>query len=71
MEQHKFRTLADVKGHSLQYFTTHHDLVRRQAEAKKRAKLGAGSQAEGQPIKSDQEWHGDNFVKQTDALARG
>ena len=35
MDQHKFRTLADFKGHSLQYFTTHYDLVRRQAEAAK------------------------------------
>ena len=37
MERHKFRALADFKGHSLQYFTTHYDLVHRQAEARKAA----------------------------------
>src|SRR5436305_1600409 len=52
MEQHRFRTLADFKGHSLQYFTTHHDLVRRQAEAR-----GARAvKTDGQPVKTDQEW---------------
>src|SRR3954464_7241718 len=34
MAQHKFETIEDFKGHSLQYFTTHADLVKRQAEAK-------------------------------------
>src|SRR4051812_32662841 len=34
MEKHKFETLAAFKGHSLQYFTTHADLVKRQADAK-------------------------------------
>ena len=69
MERHKFRTLAEVKGHSLQYFTTHYDLVRRQAEARKKAK--AAAKADGQPVKTDHEWRGDDFVKQSDALARG
>ena len=41
MDQHGFRTLADFKGHSLQYFTTHYDLVQRQAEARKTAKAAA------------------------------
>jgi dihydropyrimidine dehydrogenase (NADP+)/dihydropyrimidine dehydrogenase (NAD+) subunit PreA len=67
MEQHKFRTLTDFKGLSLQYFTTHYDLVRRQAEARK---LKA-AKPEGQPIKTDQEWRGDDFVRQSDSLARG
>jgi dihydropyrimidine dehydrogenase (NADP+)/dihydropyrimidine dehydrogenase (NAD+) subunit PreA len=62
MERHKFRSPADFKGHSLQYFTTHHDLVRRQAEAR-----GARAAA----VKTDQEWRGDDFVRQSDALARG
>jgi dihydropyrimidine dehydrogenase (NADP+) len=62
MEQHQFRTLADFKGHSLQYFTTHHDLVRRQAEARSARATG---------VKTDQEWRGDDFVRQSDALARG
>jgi dihydropyrimidine dehydrogenase (NADP+)/dihydropyrimidine dehydrogenase (NAD+) subunit PreA len=63
MEQHKFRTLADFKGHSLQYFTTHYDLVRLQAEAR-----GARAAA---AVKADHEWRGDDFVRQSDALARG
>ena len=69
MEQHKFRTLADFKGHSLQYFTTHYDLVRRQAEA--RGARAAAVKPEGQPVKADHEWRGDDFVRQSDALARG
>src|SRR5256885_9826735 len=34
MEKHKFENLSDFKGHSLQYFTTHADLVARQAQAR-------------------------------------
>lgn len=73
MDQHGFKTLAEFKGRSLQYFTTHYDLVHRQAEARQAAKAAAAakSQAEGKPIKADHEWRGDDFVKQSDALARG
>lgn len=67
MDEHKFAKLSDFKGHSLQYFTTHYDLVKRQAEARAAAKTAKGDKA----IKADSEWHGDEFVKQTDALARG
>lgn len=70
MDQHGFKTLADFKGHSLQYFTTHYDLVHRQAEARK-AKAAAKTGTDGKQIKADHEWRGDEFVKQTDALARG
>ncbi len=66
MAKHNFERIEDFKGHSLQYFTTHADLVRRQAEAKAAAK----AKAKGMVTK-DNEWHGDNFVKQSDALARG
>jgi dihydropyrimidine dehydrogenase (NADP+)/dihydropyrimidine dehydrogenase (NAD+) subunit PreA len=69
MEQHKFRALPDFKGHSLQYFTTHYDLVRRQAEA--RAARSAAVKPDGQPLKTDHEWRGDDFVRQSEALARG
>ena len=62
MDQHHFRTLADFKGHSLQYFTTHYDLVQRQTEARN---------ARAAAVKTDQEWRGDDFVRQSDALARG
>ena len=71
MDRHHFRTLADFKGHSLPYFTTHYDLVRRQAEARKTAKAPVAPKPDGQPLQADHEWRGDDFVKQTDALARG
>ena len=65
MVKHKFETIADFKGHSLQYFTTHYDLVKRQAEARAKAKAKAAG-----VVTKDTEWHGDEFVKQSDALAR-
>ncbi len=65
MEHHKFETIDEFKGHSLQYFTTHADLVKRQAEAKAEAR----AKAKGMVTK-DNEWQGDSFVKQSDALAR-
>ena len=68
MDQHGFKSLADFKGHSLQYFTTHYDLVARQAEARK-AKAAASK--DGKAIRADSEWKGDEIDKQTDALARG
>jgi dihydropyrimidine dehydrogenase (NADP+)/dihydropyrimidine dehydrogenase (NAD+) subunit PreA len=70
MGRHGFDTLADFKGHSLQYFTTHYDLVQRQAEARTAAK-SAAAKPDGQPIKTDHQWSGDDFVRQSDALARG
>jgi hypothetical protein len=73
MDKHQFKTIAEFKGRSLPYFTTHYDLVHRQAEARKAAKAAAAAKpgADGKPIKADNEWRGDDFVKQTDALARG
>ncbi len=67
MDQHGFKTLAEFRGKSLQYFTTHYDLVARQAAARKKTT----AKPDGQPLKADHEWRGDEFVKQTDALARG
>jgi len=67
MAKHKFETLADFKGRSLQYFTTHADLVKRQAE-RKAAKQSAASGSS--TVKSDAEWSGSDFVKQSDALTR-
>ena len=67
MAKHKFETLADFKGKSLDYFTTHADLVKRQAERKAAQKAAAAAKI----VKSDGEWSGDEFVKQSDALARG
>ena len=70
MEKHKFETLADFKGKSLDYFTTHAELVRMQKERKARDKAVADEAAAKKMVKADSEWSGDDFVKQSDALAR-
>jgi len=66
MEKHKFATIADFKGKSLDYFTTHADLVKRQAERKAAQKAAS----ESKMVKSDAEWSGSDFVKQSNELAR-
>ncbi len=68
MEKHQFETLADFKGRSLDYFTTHADLVKRQAARKATQKA---AEAAKKMIAADGEWTGDEFVKQSAALARG
>ena len=70
MAKHKFETLADFKGKSLDYFTTHADLVQRQS-ARKSAQKAAAAAATTKVVKSDAEWTGDEFVKQSDALSKG
>lgn len=67
MDKHGFNSIADFRGHSLQYFTSHHDLVERQAAARQKAKAAAKSEV----VRADHEWTGEEFVKQSDALARG
>jgi dihydroorotate dehydrogenase subfamily 1 len=59
MDERGFKTIEDFRGHSLQYFTTHADLVRRQKEAKA-AKAGQGQR--------DNEWAKDSITKVTDEL---
>src|SRR2546426_2323382 len=55
MAKHNFNTIADFKGHSLQYFTPHAELVRLQAEAKERAaKAKAG-------VAKDTDWTGEEI----------
>ena len=66
MAKHQFETLADFKGRSLDYFTTHADLVKRQADRKAAQKAAAAAKV----VKTDGEWSGDEFVKQSDALSR-
>ena len=66
MAKHKFETIADFKGKSLDYFTTHADLVKRQADRKAAQKAAAAAKT----VKNDAEWTGSDFVKQSDALAR-
>jgi len=71
MEKHKFETLDDFKGKSLDYFTTHRELVRMQTERKAKDKAAAEEAAAKKMVRADGEWSGDDFVKQSDALARG
>jgi len=66
MAKHKFEKLADFKGKSLDYFTTHADLVKRQTDRKAEQKAAVVAKT----VKSDAEWSGDEFVKQSAALAR-
>ncbi len=71
MAKHKFETLQDFKGKTLPYFTTHADLVKRQTERKAAQKIAATvAAAAAKVVKSDAEWTGDEFVKQSDALSK-
>lgn len=67
MDKHGFETLADFKGKSLDYFTTHADLVVRQTDRKAAQKAAAEAK---QMVANDAEWTGDDFVKQSNDLAR-
>jgi len=66
MAKHKFETLADFKGKSLPFFTTHADLVLRQADRKAVQKAAAQKKT----VSADGEWSGDSFVQQSDALSK-
>ena len=63
MEVHDFKSIDDFQGDSLEYFTTHTDLVSKQREAiaakKKNAKVG---------LDKDDKWTGDGFVKEADSM---
>jgi len=63
MEQHSFNTIDDFRGASIPFFSTHADLVDRQAKAKAAAK----ARREGM-IEKDAQWSGDEFVEQSDKL---
>jgi len=65
MEKHGFETIDAFRGHSLDYFTTHADLVHRQSERKAAQKAAAARKV----VANDAEWSGDDFVKQSNALA--
>ena len=69
MERHGFETIEDFRGHSLQFFTSHSELVRRRTEAKERVRRELAGQAKAPAITADHEWTADEFVRQTDALA--
>jgi dihydropyrimidine dehydrogenase (NADP+)/dihydropyrimidine dehydrogenase (NAD+) subunit PreA len=68
MDRHKFERIDDFRGYSVQFFTTHADLVRRQAEARAAKKAEHVRQT---VVNTDAEWHAEEFVQQSDALARG
>jgi dihydropyrimidine dehydrogenase (NADP+)/dihydropyrimidine dehydrogenase (NAD+) subunit PreA len=67
MDSKGFETLDEFKGLSLPYFTTHAELVRMQLARKAEE---AAIKERASMVKSDAEWDGDDFVKQSDALAR-
>lgn len=63
MDKHNFKSIDDFRGKSLKYFTTHADLVKRQAmvkAAEKAAKAGM--------VTKDTAWEGDRFVEQSSKL---
>ncbi len=66
MEKHKFETLDDFRGYSLDYFTTHAELVRVQGERKAAQKAAEHERT----IRADSDWSGDKFVEQSAALSR-
>jgi dihydroorotate dehydrogenase subfamily 1 len=68
MDQHSFRSIAEFKGHSLQYFTSHSHLVELQAAARDAART---DEAKTQAVQADHQWRGEEFVRQSEELARG
>jgi dihydropyrimidine dehydrogenase (NADP+)/dihydropyrimidine dehydrogenase (NAD+) subunit PreA len=64
MEKHTFETIEQFRGKSLQYFTTHADLVRLQGEIK----AAEAAQRSGMVTK-DTQWTGEKFVEQSEKLA--
>ncbi len=77
MEEHGFDSIDKFKGHSLQFFRTHSELVKLQAAARARkkadyeSKKAADRQQVAAMIVEDAQWTGDEFVQQSDALSRG
>ncbi len=63
MDKHHFTSIEQFRGHSLQFFTTHADLVHRQKEAKSHERDAAKG-----AVTKDTQWAGDKFVEQTKKL---
>ncbi len=63
MDKHNFTSIEQFRGHSLQYFTTHADLVHRQKEAKAHERDAAKGR-----VTKDTQWTGDQFVEQSKKL---
>ncbi|KAK4436803.1 Dihydropyrimidine dehydrogenase (NADP(+)), chloroplastic [Sesamum alatum] len=62
MKKHNFSSIEEFRGSSLEYFTTHMDLVRRQQEAIRERK------AVKKGLQSDKDWTGDGFVTETESM---
>ncbi|CAN4085461.1 unnamed protein product [Withania somnifera] len=62
MRKHNFSSIEDFRGMSLEYFTTHTDLVRRQQEAIRQRKVIKKG------LQSDKDWTGDGFVQETESM---
>ncbi len=60
MDQHGFHSLGEFRGHSLRYFTTHADLVERQAAAK--------AAMNDDVVQEDTDWSSERFVEQSAQL---
>ena len=65
MDKHGFASIEDFRGHSLRYFTTHAELVSRQAEVKARERA-----AKEGVVTKDAAWEGEKFVEQSEKLSR-
>ena len=63
MDRHGFESIEDYRGHSLNFFTTHAELVRRQAEVKAAEKARRADM-----VTRDTSWDGDKFVEQSNRL---
>jgi dihydroorotate dehydrogenase len=63
MDGHGFATIEDFRGHCLQFFTTHAELVRRQTAIK-----AAEKAARAGMVTKDTGWDGEKFVEQSDKL---
>lgn len=63
MDRHGFATIDAFRGHSLQYFTTHAELVRRQAAIKAADRAAAAGM-----VTKDTQWDGERFVEQSRKL---
>ncbi|GBG84695.1 hypothetical protein CBR_g39071 [Chara braunii] len=62
MRSHGFERVSQFRGHSLQYFTSHSDLVQRQKNAlAKRRERRIG-------LANDDDWTGDGFVKESETM---
>lgn len=78
MDRHGFQTIEAFRGRSLQYFTTHADLVARQAaaredalrtfEAAKRPAAGGAPGAHDGLVRKDTDWSSEKFVEQSARL---